>query len=172
MRTEDTSGGVILSKEQCLDRLGETPVGRIGLSIGALPVIFPIQCTVVGNSVLFPTDKGSSLGVAASGAVVAFQADAHIPAEGLWWSVLLQGVATPLSAGETESYAALFSPSPWTGPTPGLLRIPADNISGRLFRDRSWVDLPAGTLTRRPGTIGPQDTMTERPGELGHDRTR
>lgn len=73
-------------------------LGRLGLSLRALPVILPVSFRVDGDAVLA---WGPGLnGVPASqltGNVVAFQTDGANPDNGQTWSLHVQGVAT--SAG-------------------------------------------------------------------------
>lgn len=132
MDADVATPAVVLTRHQCLDRLRETPVGRIGLSVGALPVILPIHFTLMGDSILFPTSKGSTLARAATGAVVAFQADAYDDEAAGWWSVLLQGVARPVDH-QVESQRALMVNSPWATETTELLVVGTDNLGGRFF---------------------------------------
>ncbi len=127
----------ILTREECFHRLAEVPVGRISVSIDALPVILPVHFALEDESVLFRTVRGTKLDTAATDAVVAFQADASDSRAGGWWSVLLQGIASPVRDGEDESHRGNLTP--WPGadrrqPT-RLLRIDTDAMRGRFFRD-------------------------------------
>ena len=137
MGPTDNSEITILTREECFNRLAEVPVGRISVSIDALPVIFPVHFALEDESVLFRTVRGTKLDTAATDAVVAFQADASDSRAGGWWSVLLQGIATPVRDGEEETQT--WNPAPWHGAgrrqPKRLLRIDTDAMRGRFFRD-------------------------------------
>ncbi len=124
---------VTLSREQCLARLAQTPIGRLGLSIDALPVILPIHFTISDESVHFVATRGSRLESATTGSVVAFQADGYDREEGSWWSVLVQGVAKPVRDHDARAPRG----SGWSesaGPGNNL-RLGTTKMSGRLFPD-------------------------------------
>jgi len=91
----DRHGLEVLSRSECLRLLATTPVGRVALSIGALPVVLPVNFALDGESVVFRTGPGSKLEAATRQAVVAFQADHVDLADETGWSVLLTGVARP-----------------------------------------------------------------------------
>lgn len=66
-----------LPEARCWDLLGQTDQGRVGITLGALPAIVPVQYTVVGPVIAFPTDARTKLAAAVDGHVLAFQADAQ-----------------------------------------------------------------------------------------------
>ena len=87
-----------LSRSQCLGLLSTVKVGRVGVSIGALPVILPVNFLVLRENIVFRTVPGTKLDAATAHTVVAFEADAYA-ADGSWgWSVLIQGVASEITA--------------------------------------------------------------------------
>ena len=136
-----------LTRPECLAHLRKTSLGRIGASIGALPVILPVRFVVSGDSVLFHTVPGSKLDSATMGSVVAFQADAQEPLSGYYWSVLLQGIASGVDNGPDQDPAEVVP----TGSRPDvqrdlhLVQIQATNLSGRRFHiagEGPTVDFP------------------------------
>ena len=127
---------VVLSREQCLARLASTELGRIGISIDALPVIYPVHFILADESILFRTTLGTKLDSAAASAVVAFQVDAYDPTELGWWSVLVQGIASPVTDPETEvSPGGTLASSGWSsaGTESRLLRVDSRAMTGQLF---------------------------------------
>jgi nitroimidazol reductase NimA-like FMN-containing flavoprotein (pyridoxamine 5'-phosphate oxidase superfamily) len=87
------NGLQILTEEECHDLLGRGRVGRVGVTMGALPAIFPVNYAVVDGDVVFFTGDGVKLRAALERAVVAFEVD-HIDAAGrTGWSVMLIGLA-------------------------------------------------------------------------------
>ena len=67
------------SRSECLALLRSTKVGRVGVSLAALPAILPVNFVLFDDAVAFWTVPGTKLDAALSGAVVAFQADAYAP---------------------------------------------------------------------------------------------
>jgi nitroimidazol reductase NimA-like FMN-containing flavoprotein (pyridoxamine 5'-phosphate oxidase superfamily) len=61
-----------LTPEDCLSPLNLASVGRIGISVQALPVIAPVNFVTHGADVVFKVGSGNELAAASGGAVVAF----------------------------------------------------------------------------------------------------
>src|SRR5262245_6730572 len=89
----DRNGLEVLGREECLRLLAQATVGRISVSVGALPAIFPVNYCVRDGAVLFRTGRGTKLEAAAANAVVAFEVDDFDPVEHTGWSVMLVGIA-------------------------------------------------------------------------------
>ena len=79
-----------LGPDQCLELLASCQVGRVGTSVGALPVILPVNYVVFDHGVLSARHPAPSV-------VVAFEADAYDPDGSAGWSVLLVGKANEIS---------------------------------------------------------------------------
>lgn len=86
-----------LSREQCLDRLRMQSVGRIAITHQALPVIVPVNYTLLGSAVVFRTEPGGMLARGCQDSVVAFEVDDLARGGRSGWSVVVVGVAAPLS---------------------------------------------------------------------------
>lgn len=83
-----------LGVEECLALLGSVPVGRVGVTIDALPAVLPVNFALWNGTIVFRTVPGTKLDAAAAGAVVAFEADAYGTADAPGgWSVLVRGIA-------------------------------------------------------------------------------
>jgi uncharacterized protein len=90
----EPGGMVELGTEECLALLRSVPVGRVGVTIDALPAVLPVNFVVWNGSIAFRTVPGTKLDAAAAGAVVAFQADTYgTPDRPGGWSVLVRGIA-------------------------------------------------------------------------------
>lgn len=86
-----------LSRPECLSLLATVPVGRVGVSIGALPAILPVNFVMSGERLIFRTVPGTKLDAATARTVVAFQADSF-DEHGSWgWSVLVRGTASEVT---------------------------------------------------------------------------
>ena len=108
MWENEFSAATVLTESECFQHLSQVSLGRIAISIDALPVILPVHFVVSNESVIFPTVAGSKFDTATAGTVVAFQADEQDPFSGDYWSVLLQGMASAAgdSPGDAEDGAS------------------------------------------------------------------
>jgi nitroimidazol reductase NimA-like FMN-containing flavoprotein (pyridoxamine 5'-phosphate oxidase superfamily) len=104
-----------LSPAECRALLQAGGIGRVSVSIGALPAIFPVHYRLVDDDIVFrsPSDGAPGPG-ALDGAVIAFEADQFDPDEAGGWSVLVVGRVEP----DRE---------------PGFTRVPSERISGHRF---------------------------------------
>jgi hypothetical protein len=80
-----------MATSECWDRLKSTSLGRLGLSISALPAILPVQYYVEGDALAICLGHYTYVGRAVDNAVVAFAADAIDSTTGLGWTVQVQG---------------------------------------------------------------------------------
>jgi nitroimidazol reductase NimA-like FMN-containing flavoprotein (pyridoxamine 5'-phosphate oxidase superfamily) len=85
-----------LTRDQCLARLSGRTVGRVSVSMGALPVVVPVVYELDADSVLFHAPLDGLLAPACDGSVIAFEVDdlttADRPDGG--WSVHVTGIAS------------------------------------------------------------------------------
>jgi len=132
---EDPGHVIVLTREECLHLLSQVDVGRVGVSMGALPVILPVHFAVTGESVVFRSTLGTRLDASTLGAVVAFQADGYDPSRTSGWSVMLQGVAGAAPDGVPPSPAGPGSSHPWLSPERGrrLMQVDTDHLRGWRF---------------------------------------
>jgi uncharacterized protein len=135
MTSEDRSVGLQeLEPEECLRLLATVPVGRVGVTIDALPAVLPVNFLVTGGAVVFATVPGTKLDAATAGAVVAFEADSYGTADSPGgWSVLVRGIAREVTdAAEIESARALpFDSWAWDGAADRYVRIEPTVVTGR-----------------------------------------
>jgi uncharacterized protein len=129
---EDTVLSVIdLDREECLELLGRSTIGRVVLSVDCIPVAVPVNLSLVDGDAVFATDVGSKLDAAIRGQVVSVEVD---DVDGIYqtgWSVLLTGVAQVITDPEiirrTRSSLRAWAP----GNHPFLVKVPSTLISGR-----------------------------------------
>src|SRR5690242_8976111 len=96
-----------IDEAECQRLLRTVSVGRVGVTIDALPAVLPVNFVVHNGGVLFRTVSGTKLEAATSNAVVAFEADSVDQAEGAW-SVLVRGVAREVTdASDLEAVRSL-----------------------------------------------------------------
>jgi hypothetical protein len=89
----DPQGLVLLDRDECLDRLRRTTFGRVGVTIGALPAVLPVNYRLVDEMIVFRTGHGTKLEAATNGAIVAFEVDDIDPVNHTGWSVMVTGAA-------------------------------------------------------------------------------
>lgn len=127
-----------LSPIECMELLGSCRVGRVGTTMGVLPVILPVNYSVFDDGVLIRTAEGTQLDAAIRDLVVAFQADSYDRSAGSGWSVLLIGKAQEVSDAVKLERAQATPIEKWPG-ADGLLHymhIKAVQITGRRFVKR------------------------------------
>jgi len=112
-------------------RMGE--VGRVGITIGALPAIFPVNYRVIGGAIVFRTSPGSKMSAAAAGAVVAFEVDDYQVSDRRGWSVLAVGPAEVVHDLGVTGQVVDAGLEPWAGGDhrTTIVRITPTFISGR-----------------------------------------
>jgi nitroimidazol reductase NimA-like FMN-containing flavoprotein (pyridoxamine 5'-phosphate oxidase superfamily) len=107
-------------------------VGRVGITVGGLPAIFPVNYGVVDGHIVFRTAPGSKLAAAARGAVVAFEVDDYDRAERSGWSVLVVGPSEIVHDLELTFKILDAAIEPWAGGIrTNIVRIRPELISGR-----------------------------------------
>ncbi|MFP5327887.1 MAG: pyridoxamine 5'-phosphate oxidase family protein [Acidimicrobiia bacterium] len=128
----DGSGLEILTRQECLRLLASAHIGRVALSIEALPVILPVNFTVFEEQVIFRTAPGSKLTAAARSAVVAFEVDRIDPMQHEGWSVLVTGHAHEVVDPERIAILEHLPLRPWApGSRDHFISIDTDRMSGR-----------------------------------------
>jgi nitroimidazol reductase NimA-like FMN-containing flavoprotein (pyridoxamine 5'-phosphate oxidase superfamily) len=138
----------LLTEEQARGLLATAEVGRVGVTIGALPAIFPVNYRLIDGSIVFRTAPGSKMSAAAEGAVVAFEVDDYQLADRSGWSVLAVGRAEVIHdpAVTCEVLAAGIEPLV-DGRRTNVVRIEPIFVSGRrIVHDPP----PSGTSTSPP----------------------
>lgn len=125
-----------MTRDDCLARLATVSVGRLGVTLRALPVILPVNFRLHEDRIVLRSVPGSKLDAATTGAVVAFEADDHDP-DGTWgWSVLVQGIATEVTDADELAVLRSLHLNAWAfpaGEAHRFLSIDTDLVSGRRF---------------------------------------
>lgn len=127
---DDDKGMEVLTEAECLDLLVTTDVGRVGVTLDALPAIFPVNYRLVAGSVVFRTGPGTKLQAALNRTVVAFEVDEIDHARRAGWSVLVVGVAEEIDPSEVASLD--LDLTPWaSGEHSHTIRIRSEIVTGR-----------------------------------------
>jgi uncharacterized protein len=124
-----------LSPADCLALLQRAPVGRVGVSIEALPAVLPVNFVLVDSAVVFRTVPGTKLDAATAGAIVAFEVDSYEPDGTSGWSVMVQGRAEEVSDPTELSRLRATPLRSWAldETADRFVRIEASLVSGRRF---------------------------------------
>jgi uncharacterized protein len=121
----------VLGEHECLRLLETGRIGRIAFCQGAVPSVLPVAYALVGGEVMFFTGTGTKLNAALQALSVAFEVDQIDVHNKSGWSVLVVGKASTASPASTARAEAVGL-YPWAaGPRHHLVRIRAEQISGR-----------------------------------------
>jgi uncharacterized protein len=114
----------LLDEEECLQLAATRPVGRVAVSLDALPAVFPVNFRLDGRDVVFRTGPGTKLQAALRNAVVAFEVDDFDTDGRSGWSVMIIGRSSAGDGGGVDL------PAPHPART-NHVRIAGDIITGR-----------------------------------------
>lgn len=121
----------VVDHDGCMALLAQHSVGRVGLSMGALPVVLPVNYVLDGDRIVIRTGWGTKLSAAIRNAVVCFEVDDIDRQHHSGWSVLVTGMARELT-GAAAAEACELPLNTWA-PSPGdhLVAIDIELLSGR-----------------------------------------
>ena len=100
----------LLTEAQCGDLLASQSFGRVGVTVGGLPVIMPVNYAFADGTVVFRSGPGTKLRAVSSGAVIAFEIDSWDASAGTGWSVLAVGRAEEIE--DVDEIAGLDGHAP------------------------------------------------------------
>lgn len=149
---------VVLDETACRRRLAANRFGRVALSVGALPVVFPVHYALLDGDPVFRTDAGTKLAAASSGNVLCLEIDEVNAEDHTGWSVLVTGRAEVLSDPETLARAADLPLRPWVGHGDAFVRIHGEVVSGRLVSSVGH-DLAVALEDQAPTSPGRQEPV-------------
>ena len=126
-----------LDRAACLAMLAQVSVGRVAITVGALPTIRTVRYAVSDDDVVFRVAPDSRLRRAASDAVVAFGADHCDDHANHGWSVVVQGRCRSVNDPEWLARLRTLPLMPWVDGPEGdvFMSIPLTDITGETV---SW----------------------------------
>jgi uncharacterized protein len=126
-------GGLeILTEDESRRLLATREIGRVGVTVGALPAIFPVNYRMVDDAIVFRTAPGTKLSAAADGAVVAFETDHYEAGDRSGWSVLAVGRSEVVHDLDVAFKVADAGLEPFAGGVrTAIVRIRPELVSGR-----------------------------------------
>jgi nitroimidazol reductase NimA-like FMN-containing flavoprotein (pyridoxamine 5'-phosphate oxidase superfamily) len=121
-----------LNRGECVDLLRQGVVGRVGISVQALPEILPVNYAVIDDMIVFRTGRGTNLAGASRNAIIAFEVD-NVEANGTsGWSVLAVGRSQETTDPDLIAQALNVIPDGWVpGEREDVFVMHIDRISGR-----------------------------------------
>lgn len=127
LRVEELSPGA------CREKLESATLGRVGMNVGALPVVLPVNFAVDGNSIVIRTTEGTKLSAALDQAVVAFEVDHYDPEAERGWSVMVQGRAHQITESSRIDRAKVLPLRPVTegGIADRFVEVEMEIVTGR-----------------------------------------
>jgi len=122
-----------MSYEKCYELLSGGVVGRAAVCTPSGPRIFPVNYSLVDESIVFRTTPYSVLGTYASNTQLVFEVD-HVDYERhLGWSVVATGRGSLVEdTRELATIRSFWDPRPWAGGVRLVyVRLRWDELSGR-----------------------------------------
>lgn len=128
----DGNGLEVLPREECLSLLRRARIGRVAISVDALPAVLPVNFTLIGEDIVFRTNPGAKMDAARANNVVAFEVDDVDPVYQTGWSVLVQGMAREVIEPTQVAEMRRAPLRAWAGSgRDHFVRLPTDHVSGR-----------------------------------------
>lgn len=104
-----------LDPADCYRLLATTCVGRVVSTDNALPLVLPVNYCLDGHNIVFRTSPSGRLAAATHNVVVAFEVDEIDVETWTGWSVVVTGVASPLSCPSDLVRAGQIGLVSWLG---------------------------------------------------------
>ncbi len=168
----DLDGLEMLSEDECRRLIALEHLGRVGVSVGALPAIFPVNYIVAGDEILFFTAEGTKLQAATVNAIVVLEVDHFNAINRTGWSVMVVGQAREQTEAAAVRGAMAAGLEPWaSGDRSHLVALTTEMVSGRRIEPKgsqATTDAPVlgpnsrvSALVRRPVRVGLDWTLQE-----------
>lgn len=121
-----------LGPDECRRLLHTASIGRVGLVVGELAYVLPVNFTVAGELVVFRTAQGSTFDRLARDRPLTFEIDHVDPGFHAGWSVMAIGWGFGLETQFGEDALRALHLRPWgMGTEPGWIGIRIDELTGR-----------------------------------------
>ena len=154
----DVDGLELLTEQECRGLLCQARVGRVAVSRGEVPAVFPVNYMVAGEEILFFTAEGIKLRAAAANTTVTFEVDHIDPFGETGWSVLVVGGAQERTEPAVIAGARRAGLRPWVGGDRfHLIAVAMDFVSGRRIREA--IDSRDRSAAYRAGVVGPHSPV-------------
>jgi len=130
----DEHGLRYIPEPTCLHLIGQERIGRLGLSVGSLPVILPVNYVLQGRTIVFRSEEGEKTRAAEQSTVACLEVDQFDRFEHSGWSVLATGRLTIAPPDRAEAYERL-PVVPWAlRKESRFIELSIELLSGRSIR--------------------------------------
>jgi nitroimidazol reductase NimA-like FMN-containing flavoprotein (pyridoxamine 5'-phosphate oxidase superfamily) len=132
----DHTGLQVLTLEDCLRHLRQSPVGRVAFPLDGEISVLPVNHSVDGTDICFRTLGDSKIQAAVDHERVAFEVDSYDEATRDGWSVLVQGTAVIVTDPEDVRRLEGLARKPWVPGEPSAMtwiRVRSQAITGRAI---------------------------------------
>ena len=138
----DRNGLEVIPRQECLELLRGSVLGRVVVAMGALPAALPVTYVLLGEDIVFMTGTGTKLEQAVRKAVVAFEVDQIDPVARTGWSILVTGWSSLMTHPDEIATVRELGLEPWVPVERGhFVRIRSEIVSGRrLLISRKRTD--------------------------------
>ena len=128
----DRHGLQILDRSECMELLASKSVGRLGLTVGALPTVMPVNYRLIGDRIYFRTGSTERLRAATNCAVVAFEVDEIDEEHHNGWTVVVTGVTEPIEHRDIAERLEQIGVPQWVPiPQTRFVSLSTDVVTGR-----------------------------------------
>lgn len=129
----DENPVLVLDDDQCWKLIEGTKHGRLVVTVGGEPDIFPVNYAVSGRKLYLRTAPGNKLAELTINAKVLFETDGILADEA--WSVVLRGTARVLDKSADIAAAEALGLKPWVPTLKDFyVEIAPTSVTGRHFR--------------------------------------
>lgn len=128
---------VVLTRQECLQLLGQSTFGRIGITFRALPTVLPVTYRLIDERIILRTGRGTTLDAATAGTIVAFEVDDIDPQSHAGWSVMVTGEARQVTDPDDLDRMREIGVPHWpTSDVEATVEITTTILSGRRMGQR------------------------------------
>jgi uncharacterized protein len=146
----DLDGLEVLSEDECRRLLTLGSLGRIGISTGSGPAIFPVNYIVAASDILFFTAEGTKLHAATANTVATLEVDHFNPVTRTGWSVMAVGSVRERTEPSVVRGAMAAGLEPWApGDRSHLVALGTELLTGRRIAPH------AGAVVSDEPVVGP-----------------
>ncbi len=122
----------VLGSDECYRLLEDGVVGRVGITVLAMPEVLPVSYRLLDGDIVFRTGQGTKLYAGTSDAPIAFEIDESDPAVLSGWSVLVVGLTEEITDPEEIARALAILPNGWVPQEhQHVIRLSPARVSGR-----------------------------------------
>lgn len=121
-----------LDQDDCIRLLAENTLGRVSVTMSALPAIRTVRYAMTPGHVVFRAAPHSRLRAAAANSIIAFHTDHAGETNGLGWSVLVQGLCQEVTRLDLIEQLRHLPLPAWSDTDDAFLRLALDRVTGEF----------------------------------------